>query len=411
MKRRILICSLQVGQGASKGHLNPLIGLVQWLVRSGAEVGWLPLPSSMGEADRRQVEAQGVRVLDTPPLPDGVIKPDHELARLAMDPTRVWEVYRSFLIDPLEHLVEPARAVIRAFAPHAAACDGMSYSGILACALEGVPWAGIGAGLKILKDGGFAGAYMGDLQPLIAPRAHAFASANVAAEFRLFECVSPHANVVYTTRALVGDLPLPERTHLVGPATPPAPRGDESAFPWERLDGRPLVYVAFGSVHTKLVLETLNDAIGRAAAALDVQLVVSSEALSERALPPGWPADALILRYVPQPALLARAAAFVTHGGANSVMEGLACGVPLLVVPLSSDQPWQAELVTRAGVGESMTRAEATPERVAAALARLIAPDGELRKRARAVAESYAKADGAREAARRVLELAQQAGG
>ena len=403
---RILVCSLQVGAGASKGHLNPLIGLVQWLVRAGAEVGWLALPSRMGAADRAQVEAQGVTVLETPPVPDGVILADAELARLALDPDRVWEVYRSFLLDPLPSLVEPVREMVREFAPHAAVCDGMSYAGILGCALEGVPWVGLGAGLKILKEGGFAGAYMGDLDPLLAPRARAFAQAGVDAEFRLFECVSPHANVVYTTRAFVGDLPLPANTHLVGPATPPDARGDDVEFPWDRLDGRPLVYVAFGSVYTRLVLESLNDAIGRAAARLGVQLVVSSEALAGRPLPPGWPADALVLPYVPQPALLARAAAFVTHGGANSVMEGLAHGVPLLVVPLSSDQPWQAELVRRAGVGEALARHEATPELVAEALARLVDPAGAPRAKARAVAESYARADGAQAAARLVLDLA-----
>lgn len=404
MRPRLLICSLQVGEGASKGHLNPLMGPVQWLVKRGAEVGFLSLPSRMGAADRAQVEAQGVTVLDTPAIPAGVLKSDAELARLAMDPSRIWQAYRSFLLDPLEHLVEPVRAVIRDFAPDAAACDGMSYSGIAACALEGVRWVGLGAGLKILKEGGFAGAYMGELEPLVEPRRQAFERLGVDASFRLFECVSPHANVVYTTRALVGDMRLPPRTHLVGPATPPAARGDEAAFPWERLDGRPLVYVAFGSVHTKLKLDALNDAIGRAAAALNVQLVVSSEALVGGPLPDGWPADALVLPYVPQPALLERAAAFVTHGGANSVMEGLARGVPLLVVPLSSDQPWQAELVRRAGCGEALERSAATPENVRAALAALIDPDGAPRRRAREVAASYRAADGAKAAATLILD-------
>lgn len=406
---RILITSLQVSDAASKGHLNPLIGVVQWLVRSGARVGWLALPHAMGALDRRQVEALGVDLIDTPPLPAGVIPGERELARRAMDPARVWEVYRSFLLDPVDHLIDAVRARVRAFAPDAVASDGMCYTGILAAHAERLPWAGIGAGLKILKEGGFAGAYAGDLERLVSPRAETFARHGMRAEFRLFECVSPHANVVFTTRALAGDRALPPRTHLVGPTVPPAARGDETDFPFDALaPGRPVVYVAFGSVHTNLVLDDVNRAIGAAARALGAQLVVSSAALAGAPPPPELPPGAIVRAYVPQPALLERAHAFVTHGGANSVMEGLYAGVPLLVVPLSSDQPWQARLVEEAGVGEAIARGELTPERVRDALARLLAPDGAPRRRAGEVQASYRAADGARAAARWVLDLAGQ---
>ena len=46
---------------------------------------------------------------------------------------------------------------------------------------------------------------------------------------------------------------------------------------------------------------------------------------------------------MPQPLLLARCDAFVTHGGFNSVKEALSSGVPMVVVPISADQPYSAE--------------------------------------------------------------------
>src|SRR5262249_18257510 len=167
-----------------------------------------------------------------------------------------------------------------------------------------------------------------------------------AAEFRLLECLSPFANVVFTTRALVGDLPLPPNTHLVGPSVPPGPRGDEPPFPWEELrPDKPIVYAAFGSVHTKEGLQDIVTPLYEAAGRQGAQLALSSEALAAGDGLGADPADVLVVSYAPQPQLLERVDAFVTHGGANSVMEAMVAGTPLLVVPLSGDQPWQAQFV------------------------------------------------------------------
>jgi MGT family glycosyltransferase len=50
------------------------------------------------------------------------------------------------------------------------------------------------------------------------------------------------------------------------------------------------------------------------------------------------PANVLVRRTVPQLDVLAHAAVFVTHGGMNSVLEGLAGAVPLVVVPQQVEQ-------------------------------------------------------------------------
>jgi MGT family glycosyltransferase len=57
--------------------------------------------------------------------------------------------------------------------------------------------------------------------------------------------------------------------------------------------------------------------------------------------------------YLPQPVILERCDAFVTHGGFNSVEEALAAGVPMVVVPISADQPYSAERC--AGIGVART--------------------------------------------------------
>ena len=45
---------------------------------------------------------------------------------------------------------------------------------------------------------------------------------------------------------------------------------------------------------------------------------------------------------------------FVTHGGMNSVSESLVCGVPMVVIPVMSDQPVNARCIEKLGVGKRL---------------------------------------------------------
>jgi MGT family glycosyltransferase len=50
------------------------------------------------------------------------------------------------------------------------------------------------------------------------------------------------------------------------------------------------------------------------------------------------PSNAVVSASVPQLAVLERTAVFVTHGGMNSALEGLASGVPMVVIPQHAEQ-------------------------------------------------------------------------
>ena len=408
--KRVLFLSLQVSESASKGHLNPLIGVAQHVRGQGHEVAWMSLPRSMGADDSAQVRAAGAAILPTPALAGAVIPSGEELSRLALDPERVWEAYRSFMLTPVPPLLDSVCLAIRTFAPDAIAVDCMAYAGIIAAHRLAVPYLGVCAGLKILKAGPFQPAYMNDLSKLLPLRQALFQRYGMAPEFRLLECLSPFGNVVFTTCAFVGDMALPANVHLVGPSTPLGLRGDEPTFPWEKLRAdRPIVYAAFGSVHTKEGLADIITPLREATRRLGAQLVVSSEALAIRAgsVSDGPPLDdCLVVPYAPQRQLLERADAFLTHGGANSVMEALFVGTPLLIVPLSNDQPWQAHLVTQRGVGIHIERQAFDAACCTDALARLLPRQSEFRHNLAQVRTSYRQHNGAQEAARILLRLA-----
>ena len=160
-------------------------------------------------------------------------------------------------------------------------------------------------------------------------------------------------------------------------------------------DGRPLVFCSLGT------LQGARFPIFRTAAQacddLDLSLVVAHGGrLSPRQIA-GLPGRPRVEAYVPQRALMERAAAVITHGGLNTVLDALAAGVPLIVVPLAFEQGAIAARVVRCGAGMAIAPRRLTPVRVAAALTALRL-DPAFRGRAAVLRNEIARAGGVRRA-------------
>ncbi len=175
-----------------------------------------------------------------------------------------------------------------------------------------------------------------------------------------------------------GSLHEPERTALLPAHTflGSAVRGepeDAEVESWLARDGRPVVYVSLGSF-----LSARSDVlavIAQALRGLDVRVALATGSAPRELLgplPPEW----LVREFLPQVRLLAGSAVAVSHGGNNSVTEALTAGVPLLVLPLSTDQFAGAAAVERCGVGLSLDPNAATPDDIRAAVQALLEPDG-----------------------------------
>jgi UDP:flavonoid glycosyltransferase YjiC (YdhE family) len=76
--------------------------------------------------------------------------------------------------------------------------------------------------------------------------------------------------------------------------------------------------------------------------------------------------------YVPFSQVLPRCGALVHHGGIGTCAQGIAAGIPQLVMPLGFDQPDNATRLERLGVGSWLRRSRFTPARVADALESLL---------------------------------------
>ena len=88
------------------------------------------------------------------------------------------------------------------------------------------------------------------------------------------------------------------------------------------------------------------------------------------------PANVHVERWVAQASVMPHAAAMVAHGGAGTTLSALAAGVPLVLLPLSADQPINARRVVELGAGRALDGGPACVPRLAEAVARVLEEPG-----------------------------------
>lgn len=391
--KRILFCVVP-----EKGHVNPCIGPAQHLQAADCEVAFYA-PADISA----QLDAAGAFAFlgprDTPER--------HGLSRGASfaanirDSAWLRRWIHTLLIEQTPAQVDGLRAILRQWRPDVVVIDPLLYASAIGAELEGLPWVAMSNSLNPVLPDSLDSELLGTVRWLAPERDRLFARYGIAARFRGCDVLSPHLTLAFTTEDLVGE--PPQGVELVGPALPAGPRGDERPFPWERLDvSRPLVYMSLGS---QLYYQPdLFAKVIEATRATSAQLVLSVGELVDTDLLPAADEWVVAVRYAPQLALLRRSQAFINHGGANSVMEALACGVPMLLSPFCNDQFHSAWFVERAGAGRRLDLEQATVQDIAAALGDLLRP-GPLREQAARIAASYRR-DGSAHAARRIIELA-----
>jgi MGT family glycosyltransferase len=173
----------------------------------------------------------------------------------------------------------------------------------------------------------------------------------------------PHNIVFLPRRFQILEQTFDDRYHFVGPCIRPGDDDDPGALAdlLPRGDG-PLVLVSLGTVHNawpeffSMCLEAFADS------ELRVVMSVGNASTCERL--GTLPDNIRAAPRLPQIALLRRSSVFVTHGGMNSTMEALSCGVPLVVVPQATDQLVTAQRVAKLRVGRRLARDEVTAERL-----------------------------------------------
>jgi zeaxanthin glucosyltransferase len=162
---------------------------------------------------------------------------------------------------------------------------------------------------------------------------------------------------------------LPECFHYTGPWHDPIGGGEPTDFPWEKLDGRPLIYASMGTLQNRLW--EIFAIFAKACAGLDAQLVLSLGSRDQA--PDGALAGApVVVPFAPQIELLKRTTLAITHAGLNTALESLSQGVPMVAIPITNDQPGVASRLEWLGVAEVVAPSRLSVPRLAAAIERVL---------------------------------------
>ena len=145
-------------------------------------------------------------------------------------------------------------------------------------------------------------------------------------------------------------IPWPEQFHYAGPFFDEAGR-EPVPFPWEKLDGRPLIYASLGTLvnGAASIYKNILPAVGRMP---EFQVVLPKGKNIELSELGPIPSNVIVVEKAPQLELLKRAALCITHAGLNTTLETLAQGVPMVAIPIAYDQPGVAARIAHHGVGE-----------------------------------------------------------
>jgi zeaxanthin glucosyltransferase len=157
--------------------------------------------------------------------------------------------------------------------------------------------------------------------------------------------------------------------HYVGPLKNSADiepiSAPDQSFSFAEISDRPLIYASLGTLqnHNWEIFHSIAEACLDS----DAQLVISlgnPHADLSKAIFPGNP---LVLAFPPHQQLINRADLVITHAGSTAV-SCLSSGVPMVAIPITTDQPGMAARIARAGACEVVPVAELNVPKLKAAI-------------------------------------------
>src|SRR5215207_2869116 len=148
--------------------------------------------------------------------------------------------------------------------------------------------------------------------------------------------------------------------------------GEEQLPAWVHdLPDRPVVYATMGTVFNQVpgILESMLTGLRDE----PITLIMTTGRNQDPAAFGPQPPNVHLERYVPQSLLFPHCDLVVTHGGSRTVLTALDHGLPMVIVPVSADQPDNARRCEQLGVATVVSPDDRTPEAFQGAVRALLA--------------------------------------
>jgi MGT family glycosyltransferase len=390
------------------GHVNPTLPLVHELVRRGETVIYYTI-----EAFRRKIEVAGAHCRTYESLSPSVRFNFGSDDRSSPSLPKIARVMIEFCETSLPFLLDATRRDAPDYIVHDFTCLWGKYvSQILEIpAIATIPQFPVN--MKRRPDP-YPGMYadlvrmfLGGVPALIQYRRAANRISQMYSVRRagLWDMLQNHEdlNIVFTSRYFQPHAEDFDESFLfVGPSI--AERDETLDFSLESENG-PIVYISLGSILNINV--TFYRHCFEAFGGTEKRIVLSAGADTDLDSLGAIPENFVVRNYVHQLEVLKRADVFVTHGGMNSVSEGLSYGVPLVVIPQGSDQYLVAKRVETLKAGVAQDKRRVTPERLRQAVDSVLLDEG-MPAYIKTIQESFREAGGFERAADEIIQATRQ---
>lgn len=161
-----------------------------------------------------------------------------------------------------------------------------------------------------------------------------------------------------------------------------------------------LIYISMGTVNNNMM--ALYKRCLAALADTDYQVIMSVGNLVSIEEFGVLPENISVFTHVDQIAVLQQADIFVSHCGMNSVSESLYFGVPLVMLPQTSEQGGVAERVFQLGAGIKLDKSDAAS--ILGAIRKIFA-DNSYTQNAAVISEGFKHCSGAKGAADKIMQV------
>ena len=376
------------------GHTNPTLGVVRELVSRGHEVLYYSY-----NVMREKIEAAGATFVSCDDY-------DMEQKLSPKDAVRVGKdlaFSTKILVDTTLALDDKVCADMERMKPDCIVADSMAVWGKAVALKLGIPFVSSTTtfafnqhSAKLMKQG------FGDLFKMI------FSMSKIGKDIKrlqdkgypiksVLDIIQNDDNthtVVYTSPEFQPcSETFSEKYAFVGPSIRPA----ESEIEKTR---EKLVYISMGTVNNDML--PLYRKFIAAFAKTEYQVILSVGNLVPMKEFGDLPENISVYPSVDQIAVLEKADVFISHCGMNSVSESLYFGVPLVMLPQTSEQGAVAERTAQVGAGLKLAKTDATS--IYEAVEQVLS-DETYAKNAAVISEGFKRCTGAKGAADKILSV------